>query len=121
MNRIIIYLFLMVSSPVIAADMQNAQSLIKDCYQEWQSRGWTLGVDRRPADSVADFREGIMRICEARTELFFQDQDISPYIQGRLRDLAPYVFTATKKDIKQRILQMKDRTDYPMGADRLSE
>ena len=121
MNRISVYLVLMVSSPVLAADMQNSQSLIKDCYQEWQSRGWTLGEDRRPADNVAGFREGIMRICEARTELFLQDQDISPYIQGRLRDLAPYVFTATKEDIKQRILQVKDRTDYPMGSDRLSE
>lgn len=97
MNRISVYLFLMVSSPVIAADMQNSQSLIKDCYQEWQSRGWTLGEDRRPADSVAGFRDGIMRICEARTELFLQDQDISPYIQGRLRDLAPYFLPPLKK------------------------
>mgnify|MGYP003644678794 FL=1 len=121
MNRISVYLFLIVSSPVIAADMQNSQSLIKDCYQEWQSRGWTLGEDRRPADSVAGFRDGIMRICEVRTELFLQDEDVSPYIQGRLRDLAPYVFTATKEDIKQRILQVKDQTGYPMGSDRLSE
>ena len=121
MNRISVYLFLMVSSPVIAADMQNSQSLIKDCYQEWQSRGWTLGEDRRPADSVAGFRDGIMRICEVRTELFLEDQEISPYIQGGLRELAPYVFTATKEDMKQRILQVKDRIGYPIGSDRLSE
>jgi hypothetical protein len=62
-----------------------------------------------------------MRICEVRTELFLEDQEISPYIQGGLRELAPYVFTATKEDMKQRILQVKDRTGYPIGSDRLSE
>lgn len=65
------------STSVMAADIQSEQSLSKDCYQEWQSRGWTLGEDRRPADEIQGFREGIMRICEVRTELFLQGADVS--------------------------------------------
>lgn len=120
MTRSGIYLFLIVSTPLIAADMQNAQSLMKDCYQEWQTREWTLGEDRQPAESVIGFRNGIMRICEARTELFLQGEDVSPYIQGQLRDLAPYVFTAGKEEIKQRILQVEE-TGYPTEPNHLSE
>ncbi|MBN47245.1 MULTISPECIES: hypothetical protein [unclassified Methylophaga] len=121
MKKMIVIWFSMYSTLLMAADMQSSQSLITDCYQEWQSRGWTLGEDRRPASTIIGFREGIMRICEVRTELFLQGADVSPYIQGRLRDLAPYVFTATKEDIKQRILQVNDQTGYPAGSDYLSE
>jgi len=121
MKKLIATWFLLFSTSLSAADMQSKQSLITDCYQEWQSRGWTLGEDRRPAEKVIGFRDGIMRICEVRTELFLQDENVSPYIQGRLRDLAPYVFTATKEDIKQRILQVNDQTGYPNGSGYLSE
>lgn len=121
MKTLIVISILVFSSPLIAADMQSEQSLITDCYQEWQSRGWTLGEDRRPADEIQGFREGIMRICEVRTELFLQGEDVSPYIQGRLRDLAPYIFTANKENIKQRILQLSGQTGYPNGAGFLSE
>ena len=121
MNKLLSIWFLLFSASLTAADMQSKQSLITDCYQEWQSRGWTLGEDKRPAANIVGFREGIMRICEVRTELFLQGENVSPYIQGRLRDLAPYVFTASKEDLKQRILQVNDQTCYPGGAGFLSE
>ncbi len=120
-NKISLYGLLLVSTTSFAADMQNPQSLMQDCYQEWQSRGWTLGADRKPAEDVIGFRDGIMLICEVRTELFLGDENVSPYIQGRLRDLAPFVFTASKVDIKQRILQMESQTGYPAGSGFLSE
>lgn len=121
MKRLITAGIFVFSTSVMAADIQSEQSLSKDCYQEWQSRGWTLGEDRRPADEIQGFREGIMRICEVRTELFLQGADVSPYIQGRLRDLAPYIFTADKDDIKKRILEVNDYTAYPEGSGFLSE
>ncbi|MCL5974355.1 MAG: hypothetical protein M1270_00710 [Gammaproteobacteria bacterium] len=121
MNIYIGTVLVMFSASLSAADMQSPQSLITDCYQEWQSRGWTLGEDQRLADDVDNFREGIIRICEVRAELFLQGENISPYIQGRLRDLAPYIFTANKADIKQRILMVKGQTAYPGGSGFLSE
>ena len=121
MKKLISTIVLLFSTSLMAADMQSEQSLVNDCYQEWQSRGWTLGEDQRPAKDIQGFSDGIMRICEVRTELFLQGEDVSPYIQGRLRDLAPYVFTANKEDIKQRILQMSDQTGYPGGSGFLSE
>lgn len=121
MTKFGISLLFLVSIPLIAADMQRSQNLMMDCYQEWQSRGWTLGEDRQLADNILGFRNGIMQICEARTELFLQGEDVSPYIQGRLRDLSPYIFTASKDEIIQRILQVKDQTGYPAGSGYLSE
>lgn len=121
MKKIFFTWALLFSTSLIAAGINSEQSLVTDCYQEWQSRGWTLGEDQRPAKDIQGFSDGIMRICEVRTELFLQGEDVSPYIQGRLRDLAPYVFTANKEDIKQRILQMSDQTGYPGGSGFLSE
>lgn len=73
-NRFSFYFFLMISTPTIAADMQNSQSLMKDCYQEWQSRGWTLGEDQQPAESIAGFCDGIVKheqnyFCREKTFL----------------------------------------------------
>ncbi|MDO8825432.1 hypothetical protein [Methylophaga sp.] len=121
MNINIGTVLLVFSATLWAADMQSPQSLITDCYQEWQSRGWTLGEDQRLADEVENFRNGIIRICEVRAELFLQGENISPYIQGRLRDLAPYIFTADKEDIKQRILMVNGQMSYPGASDFLSE
>lgn len=121
MKKIFITGALLFSASLSAADIHSEQSLVTDCHQEWQSRGWTLGEDQRPAKDIQGFSDGIMRICEVRTELFLQGEDVSPYIRGRLRDLAPYVFTANKEDIKQRILQMSNQTCYPGGSGFLSE
>lgn len=121
MNINIGTLLLVFSVTSWAADIQSPQSLINDCYQEWQSRGWTLGEDQRLADDVENFRNGIIMICEVRAELFLQGETISPYIQGRLRDLAPYIFTANKEDIKQRILLLNGQMSYPGGSGFLSE
>lgn len=112
---------LLLSTALSATELEFSNSLVKDCFQEWQSRGWTLGEDQQPAENNVSFREGIMRICEVRAELFSQGENISPYIQGRLRDLGPYIFTASKDELKQRILQLKGQTGYPSGAGFLSE
>lgn len=84
-----------------------AQQLAKDCYQEWQTRGWTIGEDGTPASDLAHFRNGIELICEVRAELFSEDAEISPYIQESMREVAPFILTANKADIRDYILRIQ--------------
>lgn len=81
-----------------------AQYLAKDCYQEWQTRGWTIGEDGTPAADLANFRSGIELICQVRAELFSENAEISPYIQESMREIAPFILTANKADIRDYIL-----------------
>lgn len=78
--------------------------LAKDCYQEWHTRGWTIGEDGTPAADLANFRAGIELICEVRAELFNENTEISPYIQESMREVAPFILTASKADIREYIL-----------------
>ncbi len=83
------------------------QQLANDCYQEWQARGWTIGEDGTPAADLANFRSGIELICQVRVELFNENNDISPYIQESMREVAPFILTANKADIREYILRLQ--------------
>jgi hypothetical protein len=91
----------------------NFGSLADDCYREWQLRGWVIGEDRTPAAQVPRFAEGVRKICQKRSELYQDDPEISPYIQGRLPELAPYVFSADDTAIEQFIIKLQERRPGP--------
>lgn len=85
-----------------------SQQLAKDCFQEWQSRGWTIGEDGTPAADMANFRAGIALICEVRAELFSENTGVSPYIQETMREIAPFILTASKADVRDYILMIQE-------------
>lgn len=105
-------LFLLNFSPSLVADY-GLGSFADDCYQEWKMRGWTIGEDSTPAAELAPFAEGIRRICRLRSELYATDQSISPYIEGRMAEVAPYVFSDDEASIKHYILKLKERRPGP--------
>ena len=96
--------------PLAQAGISEApvSQLAKDCYQEWQSRGWTIGEDGTPAADMENFRNGIELICEVRAELFGKHAEISPYIQESMREIAPFILTASKADIREYILMVQE-------------
>jgi len=96
-------------APLAQAGMGEmpTKQLANDCYQEWQTRGWTIGEDGTPAADLANFRSGIELICQVRAELFNENTEISPYIQESMREVAPFILTANKTDIRQHILRIQ--------------
>lgn len=106
-------LFLLTFSSLLIAD-NGLGTLADDCYREWSTRGWTIGEDQTPAVQVPRFSEGIKRVCELRSVLHADDKTISPYIQGRLADIAPYVFINDDEVLKQYIVKLKDRDPGPV-------
>ena len=84
-------------------------SLADDCFNEWKTRGWVIGEDNTPAYEVERFADGIRKICEIRSQMFVDGPETSPYIQGRLAELAPYVFSADDKAIRTLIVKLKQR------------
>lgn len=84
-------------------------SLADDCFSEWKTRGWVIGEDNTPAHEVERFANGIRKICEVRSQMFIEDPEISPYIQGRLAELAPYVFSADESAVRTLILKLQQR------------
>lgn len=95
------------SSLLMAENKMN--TLAEDCFHEWTMRGWTIGEDQTPASQLKTFSEGIQRICQLRSELHAEDENVSPYIEGRLAEIAPYVFSGDEEAIKQFILQLEER------------
>jgi hypothetical protein len=95
-------------STFVVAD-NGLGSFADDCFQEWKMRGWTIGEDNTPAADFAPFVDGIKRICKLRSELYAADQSISPYIEGRMAEVAPYVFSVDEASIKHYILKLKER------------
>lgn len=95
--------------PLVQAGIgeRPTQQLANDCYQEWHTRGWTIGEDGTPAADLANFRSGIELICQVRAELFNENADISPYIQESMREVAPFILTANKADIREHILRVQ--------------
>lgn len=100
---------LLLFAPLTQAGIGESPSgqLAQDCYQEWQTRGWTIGEDGTPAADLANFRAGIELICEVRSELFNENANISPYIQESMREIAPFILTASKADIREYILMIQ--------------
>lgn len=84
-----------------------------DCFNEWKHRGWVIGEDNTPATQVPTFVEGIKRICKVRADMFADNPDISPYIQGRLAEIAPYVFGADEASIESLVLKLEERRPGP--------
>ena len=84
-------------------------SLSHDCYQEWKSRGWVIGEDKTPAHQIPLFASGIRKMCTVRARLFVDNPAISPYIEGRLPELAPYLFSGTEADMESLILKLEQR------------
>lgn len=107
------HFFLIASMPMLMTMPLSAEpafgSLANDCYNEWKTRGWVLGEDNTPAHDVERFANGIRKICEIRSQMFVEDTDISPYIQGRLAELAPYVFSGNEQAIRMLITKLKQR------------
>lgn len=87
--------------------------LEKDCFNEWKTRQWVLGEDKTPAYQVPRFAEGIKQICETRARLFKTNPDISPYIQGRIAELAPYIFSGDNKNYESLIRKIEERPSKP--------
>lgn len=95
----------------------NAQDflpdLATDCYQEWQSRGWVIGEDNTPADQVQRFAEGIRKMCELRASMNAEDASVSPYIQGRIAELAPYLFAGDEAALRTLVRKLQQRRPGP--------
>lgn len=88
-------------------------SLADDCFNEWKSRGWVIGEDKTPAYKVPRFKAGIKKVCEVRSRLFEEDPTVSPYIQARLAELAPYLFSGDEAAIEELIIKLKTRRPGP--------
>ncbi len=106
-------LFLIAFISILSATSVNAGQtfglLADDCFNEWKTRGWVIGEDNTPAYQVEKFANGIRKICEIRSQMFAVDPEISPYIQGRLAELAPYVFSGDEQAIRGLISKLKQR------------
>lgn len=111
------HLFLIASMPMLMTMPLSAEpafgSLANDCYNEWKTRGWVLGEDNTLAHDVERFANGIRKICEIRSQMFVEDTEISPYIQGRLAELAPYVFSGDEQAIRMLITKLNQRRPGP--------
>jgi hypothetical protein len=87
--------------------------LSADCYQEWQSRGWVIGEDNTPAYEVPRFANGIKKMCETRADMHSESADISPYIQGRLAELVPYLFAGDEAAMRSLVKKLQQRRPGP--------
>lgn len=112
---------LFTSMPIVVADENQTQQISNDCYQEWQSRGWVVGAEGTIAADLPRFQAGIEQFCEVRTELYLTDSSYSPYIQETLRELAPFIFTATKQQIRDHIIHVHASGERFSGNPYLSE
>ena len=87
-------------------------SLANDCFNEWKMRGWTIGEDQKLAYTHPQFAAGIKKICAVRQAMYAEDEQVSPYIQGNLAELAPYVFGGDEDAIRGLIRKLQER---PVG------
>lgn len=81
-------------------------SLADDCYQAWQSQNWRIGENATPAVKLTAFRESIKTICSLRAEMFDDGEDVSPFIQGNIRQVAPLIFRGDESDFRAHIRQI---------------
>lgn len=92
---------------------QFLPDLSVDCYQEWQSRAWVIGEDNTPAAQVPRFAEGIKKMCELRASMHAENAEISPYIQGRMAELAPYLFAGDEAALRSLVNKLQQRRPGP--------
>jgi len=115
------WMFLFGSMPIAVAEPNQSQQITNDCYQEWQSRGWVVGAEGAIAADIPRFQAGIERFCEVRTELYLTDPSYSPYIQETMRELAPFIFNASKQQIREYIVQVHSSGERFIGNPYLRE
>lgn len=98
-------------APASALDAEI--SLVEDCFNEWKTRAWVIGEDKTLAHEVPKFAEGIRKVCRIRSQMYDDDPSVSPYIQGRLPELAPYLFSGDEEAIRQLIKKLQTRRPGP--------
>ena len=81
--------------------------LAHTCYKDWKKLNWKIGGSQMAADKNPAFREGIKRVCLARSELFFEGYDLSPFIKADTESkVYPIVFLPTVEEIKSHMKTM---------------
>lgn len=89
-----------------AGKAEHIAQLSDTCHQAWQKLDWTLGEANTPARQHPAFNQGIMRICQARAELFFEGYELSPFIAADSQaQVFPIVFATDVDEIKAHIRQ----------------
>lgn len=87
-----------------ASKGEHIQQLTETCHQAWQEMDWRFGKSNTLARDHAAFSEGIIRVCQARAELFFEGYEISPFIEpGSQQQVFPIVFRSSVDEIKSQI------------------
>jgi hypothetical protein len=95
-----------VISTANAGKAEHIAQLSETCHQAWQELDWTLGESEMPANEHPAFNKGIMRICQARAELFFEGYEITPFIEADSQSqVFPIVFASDVDEIKAHIRQ----------------
>jgi hypothetical protein len=108
LNFALLGLFVVMLQPA-SAETASTQQLATQCYQEWQSRGWRLGEDGTLAANIPAFKNGIETLCEVRADMAQTDPTVSPFVEGTMPELAPYMFTGNKADMKVLVEKLKHR------------
>lgn len=80
------------------------EKLTEACYLDWQSKGWQIRGQNKLADNNPAFREGIRKVCQARSELYMEGYEITPFIKDdSQRDVYPLVFSSDVEAIKSHL------------------
>lgn len=80
---------------------EHVAQLAATCHQGWQKMDWVLGHTGTSAKDNPAFSQGMVRVCRARAELFFEGYEISPFIEpGSQQQILPIVFRPSIEEIK---------------------
>ncbi len=94
------------------ATIENDASIAEDkiaqlsetCHQKWQSLNWVMGQQNMLAKDSPAFSGGVMNICRARAELFFEGYELTPFIEPDSQsEVFPIVFRYSVEEIKSQI------------------
>ncbi len=86
------------------SEKAHIEQIADNCHQNWQQLGWKMGEAGILARENPAFSEGIMRVCQARAELFFEGYEISPFIKpDSQQQIFPIVFQSSVDEIKDQI------------------
>jgi len=78
--------------------------LAETCHQDWQNLNWLIGQQNRLAKNNPAFNDGVMKICRARAELFFEGYELNPFIEPDSQNqVFPIVFSFSVEEIKSQI------------------
>lgn len=78
--------------------------LAETCHEKWQNLHWVMGQQNILAKNNPAFSNGIMNICRARAELFFEGYELTPFIEPDSQsEVFPIVFRYSVEEIKSQI------------------